>query len=116
MTGFVYYTILCRMIKKYQSQGYEIVTGKHPDYPDDIDHLLHSYRPDLVAHRNGSYLICDVETVETIDMNETIKHWELISNSKYSLDVALPINCYEHARSVAQKHQIQVLNWWKVLI
>lgn len=114
MTGFVYYTILSHMIKNYQSQGYEIVTGKHPDYPHDMDQLLHSYRPDLVAHRNGSYLICDVETLETIDLNETIRHWKLMSNSNYPLHVAIPLNCYEQARSLADKHRIKVSNWWTV--
>ncbi len=116
MTGFVYYTILRRMIKNYKFNGYEIVTNKHPDYPDDIDHVLRGYRPDVVAHKNGSYIICDVETDETIDLHDTIKHLGMLSNSNYSLHVAVPESCYDHARSLAGRHNIDVLRWWTAAI
>ncbi len=112
MTGFVYYTILRSMIKNYKSNGYEIMTSKHPDYPDDIAHILHGYRPDVVASRNGSYIICDVETKETIDLHETIEHWDMLSKSNYPLHVALPFSCYAHAKSVADLHNIEIFDWW----
>jgi len=116
MTGFVYYTILRRMIKNYHSQGYEIVSSKHPDYPDDIHHLLHGYRPDLLACRNGAYIICDVETIETLKLRETVRNLYLLSNCSYSLHVAVPSSCYEQARSIASLNNIEVLHWWKLLV
>ncbi len=112
MTGFVYYTILRSIIKNYQSNGYEIMTAKHPDYPDDIAHLLHGFRPDVVAYKNGSYIICDVQARETIDLHETIEHWSLLDKSDYPLHVAVPLSCYDHAKSVADRNNIEVSHWW----
>lgn len=112
MTGFVYYTILRAIIKHYNADGYEIVTGKDANYSEDIAALCHGYRPDVVAFKNGLYSICDVQTSETIDLPETIKRWVTISRSDYPLHIAVPLSIYTYAASLAKGHSIKVERWW----
>lgn len=112
MTGFVYYTIFRAILKKYSDDGYEIVTAKDVNYSEDIAILCHAYRPDIVAFKNGLYTICDVETTETLDLPETINRWAAISQSAYSLHIAVPLNCYYHASSLAVRYNIKVERWW----
>lgn len=112
MAGFVYYTILRGMIETYKTKGFEIMTSKHVDYPDDMGSILHGYRPDVVAFKNGLYTICDVETSETLDLKETLVHLKAISNSDYALHLGVPSSCYTRAKSIVNSHHIAVSRWW----
>ena len=100
------------MIISYGFQKYDYINADHIDDKNGIPNQVNGYLPDIYAEKNNATVVCEAETIDSINESGTIDQWKAFSQSTYKFHVVVPRSMLDDAKKMAAQNNINVDFWW----
>lgn len=109
-------TMVSNQVATYRRAGHFGIRADHIGHiggaPDD--YLGH--RPDVTSYINGTLIICEVETGDSITTEETVRQIHAFRQAANQLGallhIVVPASALKTAQRVLDAYKIRVDHWW----
>jgi hypothetical protein len=105
-------TLIREMVISYEFQKYYHIKADHIDYKNGRPNQVNGYIPDIYAEKNNATVVCEAETIDSINESSTIDQWKAFSKSTYKFHVVVPMSMLDDAKKMAAQNNINVDFWW----
>lgn len=106
--------LIKKQISTYKKRGYINIKADHIHYKDGSPKEVNGHVPDISAEKDGIIVICEVETIDSVDDKHTREQWAAFSNSPFKFDICVPRSVLSKAKQIAKEKDIVVNKfWWK---
>lgn len=105
-------TLIREMVNTYETKGYYNIKADHIGHPNGRPDEVNGFIPDVSAMMNGTTVICEAETTDSLNVAHTVDQWKAFSKSAQEFQIVVPRSALDNAQKIAAQNDISVNQWW----